>query len=550
MNSRSTRIFVACLLLLGLLLSACQPADLESASADSSGYEALRISAPNCDYGGLLRSIEAVDRYTVRFSLCRSDPAFLSKLAFPVFTVQDQTSLDSANGNSTLMDAAPNGSGPYLVSEWVKGDHITLKANPNYWGKPPLTQTITLRWDATSLNRLVELQYENVDGIDRPAQNHLISIHQQENMAAYSRPSLNTFFIGFNNNFGLFSNENVRQAFAMAIDRQALLDATFQPNTEIAEQFLPSTMTPGFSPGYRWYDFNQKEAKDLLTEAGFDFREQIVLAYSSQATDYLPNPSLVAEGIRSQLAELGVHIITSPQDPGEFAANVVAGKYPMYLYGWTAELPDATDFYDEYFSQESTYFGKPYADIHFNVSQASKEPDLKMRQDRYNRINELIRLHVPAIPVAHSITSLVFNHRVQNVMIGPMNENFEEMTTPDDQLSFMQASEPVHIWPADETSADTLRVSRLVYDTLLTYEFGTANAKASLAETWESNIDQTEWTFTLRYGVKFSNGAELDANDVVASFAAMWDAKNSNHNGSTGQFAYFKEFFGGFINEN
>jgi peptide/nickel transport system substrate-binding protein len=112
----------------------------------------------------------------------------------------------------------------------------------------------------------------------------------------------------------------------------------------------------------------------------------------------------------------------------------------------------------------------------------------------------------------------------------------------------MQASEPTSLWPADEDSKDTSRVASLLYDTLLTYDFGTSKVMQSLADTYSSNNDLTEWTFKLRYSPKFTNGSSLDANDVVSSFAAMWDASSPNHTGNTGQFAVFKRFFGNFIN--
>ena len=70
----------------------------------------------------------------------------------------------------------------------------------------------------------------------------------------------------------------------------------------------------------------------------------------------------------------------------------------------------------------------------------------------------------------------------------------------------------------------------------------------SLAEKYASNKELTEWTFNLRKGVKFHNGADLDANDVVATYAAQWDAKNPNHKGNSGVFEYFAGFFGEFLN--
>ncbi len=54
--------------------------------------------------------------------------------------------------------------------------------------------------------------------------------------------------------------------------------------------------------------------------------------------------------------------------------------------------------------------------------------------------------------------------------------------------------------------------------------------------------------FNLRKGVKFHNGATLDANDVVATFVSQWDAKDANHKGRTGTFEYFGSFFGTHLN--
>ncbi len=46
----------------------------------------------------------------------------------------------------------------------------------------------------------------------------------------------------------------------------------------------------------------------------------------------------------------------------------------------------------------------------------------------------------------------------------------------------------------------------------------------------------------------FSDGALLDASDVVASYAAVWDASSPNHVGRTGNFEYFTAFFNKFLN--
>ena len=62
----------------------------------------------------------------------------------------------------------PNGTGPYTVKEWIKGDHITFTANPNYWGDPAKAPTAILKWSKEAAQRLTELQAGTVDGIDNP----------------------------------------------------------------------------------------------------------------------------------------------------------------------------------------------------------------------------------------------------------------------------------------------------------------------------------------------------------------------------------------------
>ncbi|HRQ32030.1 MAG TPA: hypothetical protein PLM89_02870 [Anaerolineales bacterium] len=57
------------------------------------------MAAPNCDYGGEFKSIEAVDEFTVKVSLCVPDPAFPSKIAFSSFAIQPAEHLEATGGS-------------------------------------------------------------------------------------------------------------------------------------------------------------------------------------------------------------------------------------------------------------------------------------------------------------------------------------------------------------------------------------------------------------------------------------------------------------------
>ena len=118
----------------------------------------------------------------------------------------------------------------------------------------------------------------------------------------------------------------------------------------------------------------------------------------------------------------------------------------------------------------------------------------------------------------------------------------------DDQLVWMQNGEPGGLYCADETDGESLRVCEQIIEALYAYEVGGTAAIPSLAEECVPNDTLDEWTCTLRSGVKFHDGATLDANDVVQSYAVQWDVENPLHVGRTSTFDYFSALWGGFLN--
>src|SRR5574340_764875 len=180
-------------------------------------YVEMKVEAPSCDYGGEFKSIETVDQYTVKFTLCYPDPDFPSKAAFSVFSIADKEFLDANSGGSVKMSQAPNGTGPYKLKEWVQGDRVIYEINPNHWGTPAGIPNLVFRWSEQSAQRLLELQSGEVDGIDNPAPEDFATIAGDSNLALYPRPALNIFYIGFNHEIAPFDDVKVRQAIAYAI---------------------------------------------------------------------------------------------------------------------------------------------------------------------------------------------------------------------------------------------------------------------------------------------------------------------------------------------
>lgn len=524
-----------------------------------SNFEGMSVSAPNCDYGGEIKSIEAVDELTVKITLCQPDPAMPSKIAFTSFGIQPKAYLEQTGGTGDILEK-PVGTGPYMVDTWDRGNQLVFKAFPDYWGDKAKTPTLVFRWGTESAQRLLELQSGTVDAIDNVGPDDFATVQGDSNLKLLTRPALNVFYIGFNNDPKIdgfdaskypFADEKVRQAIAMGIDRKRIVDKFYPAGSEVADYFTPCAI-PNGCVGDKWYDFDAAAAKKMLADAGYPNGFKTKLSYRDVVRSYLPQVANVAQDIQAQLkANLNIDAEINVMESGAFLDAASAGQLEgIFLLGWGADYPDQTDFLDYHFGAGANdSFGKKFDDLTAVLKQAASTNGDDARKPLYEQANNLVKQHVPMIPVAHGGSAVAYKASVTNPQASPLgNERFASMSNGSDTFVWMQNAEPISLFCADETDGESLRACEQVTEPLLNYEEGGTAVVPALAETYEPNADLTEWTFHLRKGVKFHDGSTLTANDVVASLDLQWDAANPLHKGNTGAFDYWSGLFGKFLN--
>jgi peptide/nickel transport system substrate-binding protein len=551
---RQLFVLLTLTVLASMMLASCAPggggAVVQTEGLEEQAFAPTKYESPDCEYGGEFSSIEAVDENTVKFVLCVPDPAFPSKIAFTSFAIQPREWLESTGGNGELLEK-PIGTGPYYVAQWERGNQVVLKRFDGYWGDKAQNETLVFRWGTESAQRLLELQSGTVDGIDNVGPDDFATVEGDSNLQLLVRPALNTMYIGFNNNFAPFDNEMVRQAIAMSIDRQRIVDNFYPAGSEVASHFTPCSI-PNGCVGEEWYEFDPAAGKALLAEAGFPDGFETVLNYRDVVRGYLPDPNVVAQDIQAQLLEnLNITVNIEVMESGAFLDAADSGQLEgIHLLGWGADYPDQTNFLGYHFGAGSSdQFGAHWDDITAALDSGAQLADDDARAPFYTTANDLIKQHVPMIPVAHGGSALAYKASVTGAFASPLgNEEFEGMSNGTDTFVWMQNAEPISLYCADETDGESLRACEQVTQSLLGYEKGGTAVIPALAESYEANAELTEWTFHLRPNVKYHNGFTLDAADVVTSLALQWDAAHPLHTGNTGGFSYWSGLFGVFMN--
>jgi peptide/nickel transport system substrate-binding protein len=518
--------------------------------------QAAAPDATHDKYAGEFKKITAVDAKTVVFDLCNPDVAFLSKIAFSSFAINDtawiQSHVDPNKPDNQAIVDQVNGTGPYKLDAWNRGSDVTMSRFDNYWGDKAKTEKLIIRWSSEAAQRLVELLSPTVDGIDNVGPTDFDTVKNNPDLQLKERPGLNTFYVGMNNTFAPFDNEKVRQAIAMGIDRQRIVDNFYPPGSEVATHFTPCAIPNGCA-GDDWYEYDPAKAKQLLADAGFPNGFDTVLNYRDVVRSYLPDPKVVATDIQAQLKKnLNITVKIEVQESGTFLDNAAAGKLQgLHLLGWGVDYPDITDFLDYHFGAgASKQFGNKWDDVTSALTTGGQGANDDARKPAYEAANNAIRTHVPMIPIAHGGSGVAYRADVQNAHSSPLGNEYFAVMTPADrtQFVFMQNAEPPGLYCADETDGESLRVCEQMTEALYGYEVGGSAAIPALATECKPNAELTQWTCTLRDGVTFHDGSTLDANDVVLSYAVQWDADSPLHKGRTGDFTYFPGLFGGFLN--
>lgn len=377
-----------------------------SGEADAETRQALRDAV----------AVEAPDESTLQVTLSRPNSTFLQKMAFvPAYPVRQD--IVEQHGDQWTEAGNYIGNGPYVMTEWQHQDHITLEANPNYWGPKPELTKIIYKMIPDVNAELAAYQNDELE-LSRvpPGTEKAVLDDPVLGQEVLRLTKLSTIGIIFNTVAAPFDDVKVRQAFTTAIDRESWVDKVKNGVGKPATSWLPPEM-PAFDPELgKEYTFNPQRAGELLGEAGFPNGEgfpTVTLTFIN-----LQDQPIIAEFIQGQMKEnLGIDIKLEPLDPPSFFQQVIGGRqFQMTTVAWGADTPDPGDFLSSPFGTGSGNNIAGYSNPEFDAltGQASSELDQDKQVDLWMRAHEILVKDAPAAFFFYEETFILKKPRVRD----------------------------------------------------------------------------------------------------------------------------------------
>lgn len=370
--------------------------------------------------------LRAVDRYTVQVELVEASAPFVATLAIGYAKIVPR---DVVEEDPAAFGARPVGTGPFKFERWKKDDEIVLAANPDYFGGRPYLDRLAYKIYPGHRSDEMFAAFERGELEDtfvppaywsKPPGNRAFKFVQ--------RPMLGVRFIALNTAAPPLDDRRVRQALNHALDKEALVRDILNSRFAAGKSILPPG-TYGWDPKYQPFPFDPARAKDLLATAGYPGGKGLPpLAIWSNVKS--ADVEREHDAIQRALASVGVRAeFQYNTDWPAFNANARDGKYGLFRFGWTADVPDPENFLGLLFHSQSRNNLSRYhsQEVDRLLARARAEPDYLKRVELYRQVERRVMTDAPVIPLNYYSYERLFQPTVQSIEVSALGDPYIPM---------------------------------------------------------------------------------------------------------------------------
>jgi len=369
-----------------------------------------------------VEDVEAVDDYTVKFTLKKPVSYFLALVATPpYFPVHPNYKPDEIDSDQTA-----GGVGPYKIVKWVRDQELVLEENPYYFGEKPKIKRVIIRFfkDATTLRLAIEkgeidIAWRTLNPAD------IESLKKNPNLQVIEVPGAAIRYIIINVKMPGTDNKLVRQALAAAIDRKDISERVYLGTWGPLYSLIPAGMWSHkdvFKDKYGEGP-NLELAKELLKKAGYSEENKLKIELWYTPTHYGDPEKDMAAVLKEQWEATGmIEVTIKSAEWTQYLDFTRKGALQLSLYGWYPDYIDPDDYTTPFLhSAANSWTGSGYAnpEVDKMLDEAAVKETIEERTPYYEKVQDILAEEVPIIPLLQGKLFIVAKKNVGGIVLDP-----------------------------------------------------------------------------------------------------------------------------------
>jgi peptide/nickel transport system substrate-binding protein len=345
-----------------------------------------------------LNTVEELSEHRVRFRLSTPHAPFVEQFSLGIVP-------HAPTGTSNTTEP-PLGSGPFVFLAVEPGERVVLKANASYWEGAPRVPGLVFKIVPDAMVRVLEFKNRSIDFLQNDIEPDMLPWLKKNTGASVETQQGTTFqYIGINFNHRILRHRKVRQAIALAIDRDRIIRHLLKDLGTPASGVL-SPLNWAYEDAVDSWPHDPERAKRLLDEAGYADpdgsgpRPRFKLSFKTTNIDLRRR---IAEAFKEQLQAVGIELEIRGYEWGTFYSDVKRGNFHLFSLAWVGIL-DPDIYYQIFHSNSVPPDGNNrgrYANSELDalLERGRSAVDVKERRAIYGKVQKIAARELPYIPL-------------------------------------------------------------------------------------------------------------------------------------------------------
>ncbi|WP_274953783.1 peptide ABC transporter substrate-binding protein [Angelakisella massiliensis] len=386
-------------------------------------------------------NVTAVDEKTLEVKLIAPTAYFLELTAFPTYMPVQKAAVE-ANGEQWALSAETYiGNGPYKISEWQRGSHITMVQNENYWNVEALgPESIRFNLVEDDVAQLSAYKTGEALFVDIVPNDEIDALKDMDDY--YVMDQIGTYYVSFNVQKAPLDNPKVRQALCLAIDRDWICTNIGKTGQAPAGGFVPYALSDAdptqsfrevggnyYDPSFEAYEDNLAKAKEILAEAGYPNGEGL------PTIEYIYNEGTgnqqIGEALQNMWGELGVKVELFSQEWATFLNTRKNGEYSVARNAWLGDYNDPVSFLDMWITgggNNDAQWSNPEYDA--LITEIKSTGDQAVRMEKMHQAEDMLFEEWIMAPIYFYTDYYLQSPAVENVWASPLGFKYFMYATP------------------------------------------------------------------------------------------------------------------------